>query len=1380
MRLKIFIITVLLSGLNLISEAQPRSIQFDHLSVDDGLPHTTVTCIIQDHLGFMWFGTLNGLCRYDGYNIKIFLNDPEDSTSISNNQVWTIFEDSYNRLWVGTRGGGINLYNPEKDVFTCYKHDPNDKNSLPFDIIRTITQDHSGRIWIGTYKGVCWYDTEKDRFNRLSDELGISDDEQGSIYSFSEDIKGQLWIGSLGNGLLMLNKSRSKVTKFTSQVDDPKSLIENAVMAIFTDSQSRLWVGTKHGVSRLNINEPELGFVNYTHSDSSDSSISGGSIYAIDEDKAGRIWFGTDEGLDVFNNKEKSFSHYRHSSLTNSSLSDNQVWSICEDKTGLLWFGTHWGGINIYKPSKNTFTQYSHNALNPLGLSNKVVQSIIQDRDGDIWLGIDHGGVNFFDKEMGTFVHYCYEEGNEKSLSSNPVLDLEEDSYGYIWVGTWGGGLNRFDKRTGDFKRYPTNCSDSLGICGENVFAIFEDRDRTLWIGTHDCGLHRYNRETDSFTIYKLVQSDSASISSNRIFCIQEDNFNNLWVGTNSGLNLFEKKTKQFKVFSHDSDVPLSLIDNTVRDIFQDSKNRLWIATNAGLSQFNYDEGNFNNYTTRNGLPSNVVSSILEDDNGNLWLGTYSGLSRFNPDMEIFQNIKKKDGILANQLRYRSACKLNSGEFAYGTPVGFFIFHPDSIVENHFVPEIVFTGFNLFSKPVRAGYVYRNHTILTQSINETELIELPHYLNDIAFEIAALDYTAPEGNSYAYMFDEEDEDWISLGNEGKISFNNLKAGEYILKVKGSNSDGIWNEEGRQITFIINPPFWKTWYALVFYILFGSLFLSFLLRSIVKKERLTKELEMSGLVAEQERQLNELKFRFFTNVSHEFRTPLTLIIAPVCELISKSRELQLPDECARKLDLVSNNAQRLLRLVNQLIEFRKTESGLMDLKVSECNISELVFEISQSFGELANINNIEFQAIDHIKENTIWCESTKIEMAINNLLSNALRYAPANGFVRLRIEEDKDWIFISVEDNGPGISPEEQSKIFDRYYQTNNTGTGTSGIGLSLSKRLVELHKGEIWLQSTPNESTIFKIKLPKGRSHFSSNQFRSGAELTSESDFISNPLKQQQSKIRKVPAGSGQKSILVIDDNPDIRDYLNELLSVEYNVSVASDGMEGWEKAICDIPDLIISDILMPNKDGYELCKNLKNDERTQHIPVFLLTAKGADQFRYLGVKQGADDYISKPFDPNYLLERVNQALITQTKLVKKYSKKIVLGPDEVEITPLEEIWVEKAKKIIEKNLSKFEFDTHKLASELGMSHSSMYRKLSPVIKCTPAEFIRNVRLERGAQLLSDQQLTIQEISLQVGFLDLKTFRNWFEKKYELTPSKYRKQVLEDNSSLED
>ena len=768
---------------------------------------------------------------------------------------------------------------------------------------------------------------------------------------------------------------------------------------------------------------------------------------------------------------------------------------------------------------------------------------------------------------------------------------------------------------------------------------------------------------------------------------------------------------------------------------------------------------------------------ITEDNLQNLWVSTNAGISKYNLKTKKIHNFTTIDGLSSTSFSETSVCKGRNNTIYFGGTYGLNSFNPEEIVENDYKNSIVFTNLSLYNQRVDIGKVYGNHTILEKSLNNTAEITLNNQQKNFQIEFSALDYKALGKNQYAYKLENFDKNWNYIGDQHFINFNNLQPGEYTLNIKSSSNNFIWNEQPRKLKIIIRPPVWQTWYALIFYVILIVGIVTIIRWNAVKQVRMAKNLEIEKIRHEQDQRISEMKFQFFTNISHEFRTPLTLIFAPLKELIQKAQAYKIQDEALEKIQVVYKNTNQLMKLINQLLDFRKAETENLKLVARYLNIEDFIREACYPFFELAKIKDIEFRIDSTLKNKDIWFDRDKMEMIINNLVSNAFKFNKKSGFVRIRLEENASEVVIKVADSGKGIPSSAVEHVFERFYQVENgENIGSTGIGLALVKYLVDLHRGIIEVDSELGKGTEFRLRLKKGKDHLNPEQL-----FANEAENIT-LIREEYNLNRFLPSRNKRKiasdtCILIIEDHPEVNQYLVALLENYYRVESAFNGKEGYAKAVELIPDLIISDVMMPEMDGFELCKKIKENTLTSTVPVILLTAKSADQYKLMGIQTGADDYISKPFNPDYLIEKVQNMLLSQTKLKKQYSRSIRLDPSDIEIEASDEVFLKKCISIIEKNLQSEGFSAETLAKILNLSSSSLYRKLKSLTKLSSAEFIRSIRIKRAAQLLQDKNKTISEVAYEAGFNDLKNFRQVFHKHFNCSPTEFRNKNMSETDS---
>jgi signal transduction histidine kinase/ligand-binding sensor domain-containing protein/DNA-binding response OmpR family regulator len=1147
------------------------------------------------------------------------------------------------------------------------------------------------------------------------------------------------------------------------------------------------------------------------------------------------------------------------------------VWVIYEDRSGALWIGTRGGGgLNLFDRQSKSFTRYRNDPKSVNSLSNNSVRPIHEDRSGALWIGTENG-LNLFDRQSQSFTRYQNDPQNPSSLSTNHISSICEDRFGALWIGT-GNGLNLFDRRSQSFTRYKTDPQNPRSLSNNFVWFIYGDRSGAMWIGTND-GLNLFDHQSRSFTRYRRDPQDSNSLSNNNVTSIYEDRSGALWIGTRGGgLNLFNRTSKSFTRYQNDTRNPNSLSSNLIGPIYEDHAGAVWIGTFDGLNLFDRASGVFKHFREKDGLPNNVVYGILEDGSGRLWLSTNKGISQFNPRTGEFRNYDASDGLTGNEFNVGAYCKTQDGMMYFGSVNGVTAFHPDSIRDNPYVPPVVITDLLLFNKPVEVGADYEGF-VLPQSVTTADEVVLSYRETVFALEFSALCFVSPGKHKYAYRLEGFDKGWMATDARKRFAtYTNLDAGTYVFRVKGSNHDGFWNEEGRSLRIIITPPWWKSTLAYSAYAVLIGLMLYSIRRYEMNRLGWKHQMQLEHVQTEKLKEVDQMKSRFFANISHEFRTPLTLIMGPIQKWKAKAETGNSPDvqvgdfktpsqklgegfqpltntgELQKDLGMAERNAHRLLRLINQLLDLSKLEAGGMKLQAAQGNIVPFVKGIAQSFQSSAGRRSVALNVETESDEIEAYFDRDKLEKILTNLLSNAFKFTPEGGSVAVSIqchaersEESRaapntgrddersrsmtqaahdtlrlrpaqttsgaalrvtreGYVTITVSDTGIGIPADQLDKIFDRFYQVDASQTreqeGT-GIGLALTKELVELHHGSISVRSEVGKGTEFTVQVPLGREQFKDEEV---VDATPESLSLRIPLERDEAiphmdqivPPSRIPHESGipesgasslestprndepEKSssplVLIVEDNADVRAYMKEYLVPDYQVIEASDGVEGIEKAREAIPDLIISDVMMPKKDGYELCRTLKLDEKTSHVPIILLTAKAGQENKIEGLETGADDYLTKPFDAKELLVRVKKLIELRRKLRERFSVAHVLKPGEIAVTSMDNVFLQKVKAAVERHIGEEEFSVEELAQEVSMSRSQIFRKLTALTGRPPSDFIRYMRLHRAMDLLKKNAGTVSEIAYAVGFNSVTYFTKCFHQQFGVLPSELRKQ----------
>jgi signal transduction histidine kinase/ligand-binding sensor domain-containing protein/DNA-binding response OmpR family regulator len=1357
----------------------------------------------QDYLGFMWFGTNNGLVKYDGYKMTIYHPDELDSKSISNSDMSWIFEDRTRNLWIA-HTNGISLYNRTSDNFKNYLVKP--EHERPTTIYH-ILQDRKGKIWLGTEDdGVLKLVSNPDQFesgHNIIEKQYIHDPRNprsipsNRILKTYEDKSGTLWF-TTNMGLCRYNVETDEFITYQA-INDANVNVHNWVTEIFEDHNENLWVGTRGaGLAKFNRLTYEFEFIlfsneieySFSHAFRSPNFIYGPIIENNDE----TFWIPTSGGgLIKFNPVTKNFKAFIHNPNDPYSLSfcNDRVYILQKDYAGILWLATIEGGVNRLLEKRNSFNYVGFDESSSDGLNHRLVSCIYEDEDGIIWIGTSGKGLNKLSWQTGDFTHYTFSDLHSSSISSNYIKCILEDDEGILWVGTLFGGLNKFNKLTGDFSPFKYDSQNYNSISDNDIVAIDKDRAGNIWIATATGILDRFDKKTGEFYHYFSPQSADLNLDSadaegiSIIYDMYIDQKDLIWFVSKYGyLNSFNPQKNLLNTYKFEK---ISSDINSC-SIIEDTKNRIWIGRElGGLLCFNKKTKSHKIYNKENGLPDETVGAILEDDKGFLWVRTGTAICKFDPVNESFNVYELDNGYQKFNRSGAWKSKL-TGEMFFAGDDGFYIFHPDSVKDNLIPPKIVLTDFRILDKSVKVG----QDSPLKKHISVANRIILEHWQNDFTLEFATLHYKNPNRNQHKYKLSGYEEDWRTADANRLAKYTNMSPGEYVFQVIGSNSDGIWNNEGASLKIVILPPWWATTWAYLAYalLIIGTIY--FVWRMQLRRIKIKQDYEMSKFEAEKMHEVDEMKSRFFTNISHEFRTPLTLIFGPAKDIEENCKD----DKAKQSAGSIKRNASRLYALVNQLLDISKLESGKMKLEASEQNIIPLLKGYVLSFSSLAERKKITLQFNTTEENLRAYVDQDKLEKIIDNLLSNALKFTPEGGKVLVSVKTTTPFspltkwgtqgglLEISISDTGMGIAKERLDKIFDRFYQVDGSHTreneGT-GIGLSLTKELVELHKGKIEVESEYGKGTTFKVLLPLGKAHLKPEEI-----VERDFDEEKEATIKEVDQIPEIEFGkktndldllietdlsadkAGKPLLLIVEDNSDVRRYIVSHIEKEYRILEASNGEEGLKEALKHLPDLIISDVMMPKMNGFELCEKIKTDERTSHIPIILLTAKATDKDKISGYETGADDYIMKPFDSSVLKVRIKNLIDQRKKLREQFRKEGLIGLENKEITSLDKKFLQNVLQIINNHLSDTSFGVEILANEVSISRRNLDRKLVALTGEVPGDLIRRVRLTQAARLINQNFGNISEIALEVGFSNPAYFSKCFSEQFGLSPSEYK------------
>lgn len=1336
------------------------------INISDELVNNEVTSIIQDKNGFIWFGTRGGLQRFDGYEMKLLKNDFGIGSNLLSQSIEVLQNGKQNNIWIGTKSGGLSGYDLKTGKITNYTtHNPN-TTGFNADYILSILDTDNEKLFIGTWKGFQYFNKKTGEFKILNSvwktfdiqadgnagywlatNSGLKHINQKLVNDFSfnfgitginitsiviDKVHNCLWLGTWDHGLFQLNLSTKEFINYQHEKNNPTSLSSNNTYRILLDSKGTLWVGTWGG--GLNRFDRETGTFEKIHLNvpglyTNDSQI----ILTMQEDPSGLLWVGTD-GTGVFKSdlKQKKFSNIGYEKKANSLLESTHVLSVYTDPFNKLWLGTKGGGIQ-YSADWKTFTKININTENTINSQTLPYESRSFMQDGDyLWVGTNKGLIRILNKgqKPGALDLFIPRLKDSSSISGKKITKIEKDSTGRIWIGTQETGLSYIagvDKNNQPvFKNYLPAYGVKGALQNERISSLLVDSKKRLWVGTYK-GLHLYNPATDQFQVFVQTNEHNHSISNNTILCLAEDAAGNIWAGTQYGLN---------KISGVDG--------NSLR---------------------------VKSYTTKEGLPSDYIHAVIPDNKGNIWASTNKGIIRFNQADNSIAVFDKRDGVQSIIFSENASHKDANGRMFFGGIEGVTYFIPDSIEINRFNPPIYFTNLKVNNLPYEFGKIKKDSSILEKPFYETESITLSHKENIFSIEFAALDYHAPDKNEYMYQLEGFNKEWVYAGKNRLVSFTNLKPGTYYLKVKATNSDKIWNPSPHVLKIKILPPPWKTWWAYSIYIAV-FIFLLWLTRYLGLREvALKNQLTLSKLARQQENKLADFKERLFTNISHEFRTPLTLILGPLDDLLQR-KKFEVPVE--KSIRLIQKQSKRMLRMVNQLLDFQKAEAGSLKLTLQPGEIVSFCQDIFILFIDEANRRNIAYTFQSQEKYLSFTFDHNKLEIIVFNILSNAFKFTPNGGSITFSVKKRIDqFCEISVQDTGRGIPSNEIDLIFDRFYRGKEKDATTisgTGIGLSFVKELTELHGGSIVATSDGIKGSLFTVILPPAAVTDASLNI-SGELLNhrnQETETIINPVIMSEENDPINPE-QDQPIILVVEDESDMLQYIYEILAPSFKVVTATNGREGVERAVEIIPDLIVSDVMMPEMDGIELCRTLKSNKDTSHIPIILLTALSDMTHHVQGIREGADVYLPKPFNSQLLLVHIHNLINLRNTLKDLYAKKILLGSGNFEIKTFEEEFLFKLVKLVEDNISNSNFNNDELANLMFMSRSTFYRKLKAVTGMSGNEFIRTARLNYACKLLESGNYSVTEAAFEAGFNDIKYFRKRFQDQFGVTPSEYKK-----------
>lgn len=1334
--------------------------------VPELLSGSQVRCIHKDSKGYMWFGTANGLIRYDGVNAYRYMHNPGDRNTLAHNTVNTIIENKDQVLLIGT-GQGVCLYDRVLDNFVNLDSIEGNRNYLTSRYITSVTIDEQGHYWIGTHEGgINVYDPEKKEFSYIIEPANKGIMPSTNFINVLHHHEGVIWCGSKG-GLLLY----STATKKRLPLNSLSYFSDKQVTDIVLDQKNKLWLATLNGEIAQIITQN--GQVKYRKILSGEEFAgSSNRVLAIDFDLHGNLLVGGEEaGFNYVDTKTWKVTRWADREDPSDRLPVNSVQSMFVDNDGIIWIGTLNNGVFLFDNRKKKFETSMEEKEHSI-FSDKEARSFVEDEYGNILIAYYGVGIGKVDTRTNTW--HNLSDINQKIVNKN-LSSIIYDRHGEIWVGTLGKGVYRINLK----KRSVVNYSiKSEGFGNDQVFCLYESGNGSIWAGTWGSGLFYFDTEKEIFVNSTEYNKTNHIPNTAYVTAMMEDSDGRFWVGTLYGLYELNKiKDYSFAYTLHVPDsTPGSISGALIQAIREDKNKNLWVATeDNGLNLKEKGAKTFKFYHTENGLRSNTIRSLLIDEHGNIWMGSNKGLSKLIVSTNTIINYGIEDGLKSNNFYTNASLISSEGKFFFGNNYGFTSFFPDDIQVTSIRPTVYFSDLKINNQSVRPGVP---ESPLAKHISLTSEIELAYDQRSFAIDFVALDYNHSSDYNYCYKLQGFDKEWNCIGSNHTASYTNIDPGNYVFMVKAANQDGVWTEAPIEIEINIQQVFWKTWWAFVIYfaILVGIVYAIIKIR--IERLKIKNQLLLERLAREQEHALSESKTQFFTNISHEFRTPLSLVMMPLESLITTDN---LPAEFNDKIATAYKNAGRMMRLVNELMDFAKLENGNLQLKVIHGELVSFIMETCGAFNEVAKKRKISFTVSSSIESLTGWFDRDKLERIIFNVLSNAFKFTAEGGTVNLQLNVKYTPIArvnqcrcleLIIVDNGMGISADEIPHIFEKFYQAKSAAKISipgAGIGLSLTKALVELHQGKIIVESVPDQATVFNILLPIDAAAFQIDNIPQDLIGEATDIHMEKYTLQQASDIDNEDS-SGKPEILVAEDNDELREYLVAELRKEFSVLEVKDGNEGLLIARQKNPSLIISDVMMPVMDGIEFCKAIKSDLETCHIPFILLTAKSTIQDQILGIGTGADVYITKPFNVQYLITHVFQVIESRQKLYTRFSQDVYLMPGMLTSNTLDEEFLQKTIDFITNNLQDPQLGVDVIASFFNLSRMQIYRKIKGLTGKSVVEFIRTVRMKQAIKLMDTQKYTLSEIAYEVGFSSSSYFTKCFKDEYGKTPSEFLQQ----------
>lgn len=1340
--------------------------------VDSETSKSGIYTIAQDQFGVMWMGTNGGgLYKYDGINYVSYEQDSKRSNSINSNLIYTIYVDSKNRLWVGT-DEGLCLYNRNLDTFENIDLRKQNQRETVISV-KSIIEDQNGNIFLGTFNNGLLKLNVKSRAI-TSVKLDTPNTVNYLINSLVKDKKGIIYLGT-NSGLKVIDPVKNEVKKVIIEKDN--ALLSGNIVSMFFDHKQNLWIGNGFkGLVKANLYTKEKQAVSYPITKKRIMSILAADTETI-------LCATENDGLIVVDNQGNVQKKYVNSKYNNRSLGSNSVWSLFLDKENRIWLGYYNKGLGVFDRINSKVRGIESLPGNPQSLQTNCVTGIAKDHQGQLWISMEGGGVDVYNPETKNFKHITKTDDRFYSgLTNDNITKVLIDKNQSIWLSSWNEGIFFLKKGSRNFINY--NTKNTPDLASDNIMSITEDSRGVIWIGTFSKGLHYYTPSDGRFHHCNQKIFYANGLVNLDIRKVMVDTDDAIWIGSTTGL--YKVSTKDFVSFSVTSlrDKMSKKLKNhksihTINTLYQSKNKEIWIGTDgAGLFSYNKKTDDLKWYINFNGLHEKSISSIIESNDGHIWLSGKKGISSLDLKNKTTVNYSTYDGLLGNDFNNNSVLKDENGILYFGGYEGLNYFNPANLVRSNKQLPIYFTDLKLFNKSV--GPLEKNSPLI-KVISQTQKIILRHDQSVFTIDFIGINYSFPARNEFAYYLEGFEDSWNYVGSKRSATYTNLAPGKYVFKVKASEKNGVWSQKPLELKIEILPPWWKTSFAYLFYSLLLLAAIYFGNQYYQNRFKQQQLIQFEKKKAAQIEKLNDKKLQFFTNISHEFRTPLTLILNPLADII-RNNSTELSTGVLNKLQTIQKSSDRLSRLINELMDFNQLQFNKMPLKVQQLEVVAFTKEIVSYFEEEALSRGIELQFESDKKTLRDWVDPKMFEKIIFNVISNAFKVTPDNGKIKVKLVYNEEFMnfplikpdyrsasfSIIVEDTGAGLDKKDIKRIFDRFYQVNNLNKayyGSTGIGLEVVRGFVQLHKGIIEVESVLGAGTTFKLVFPVGKDFFNANEILQD-EFKKEKKISFTPVIEKE----EVQSPEDQEkqdrvyTILIVEDNAELRNYLKNELKKEYKVLTAENGQIGLETALQKLPDLILTDVIMPVMNGLELCKNIKTDLKTSHIPLMMLSAKALIKDKLEGIDSGADMYLSKPFDMDILRSSLVQLLKSRQIMFNKFYNGITPKAKE-KTTTLDNEFIKNVLNYINENINEYDLSVEVLASKVFLSRSQLYRKIKTLTGVSVNEFIRNVRLEKAKELIELGNDNITEISIKVGFSSPSYFTKCYKEKYGHLPT---------------